>query len=106
MELTGCRSGSPSLNNKFTTMKKQFLLYSCVSILFYTAKGQVTNTSVSYLIQSGNSLVLQDINLVNNGSFNATGGAVRFTGTANNTISGTTSPSFYTLEINKNTGNQ
>jgi hypothetical protein len=87
-------------------MKKQYLIYACVSLLSYTVNSQVTNTSGSYLVQTGNSMVFRDINLVNNGTFNATDGTARFTGTGTNAVSGSTSPLFHTLEINKSTGNQ
>jgi len=87
-------------------MKKQFLLWVCGTITFHIAKAQVVNASGGYIVQTGNYVVLQDVNLVNNGTFNPSAGSVRFSGTSNTTINGTASPAFYTLEINKNTGNQ
>lgn len=58
------------------------------------------------VVQTAGYIVLQDVSVVNNGTFNPAGGSVRFSGVANNSISGTTSPAFNILEINKNTGNQ
>lgn len=63
-------------------------------------------SSGNNVVQTGGYLVLQDVSLVNNGTFNTAAGSVRFSGTGNNSISGTTSPAFNILEINKNTGNQ
>lgn len=87
-------------------MKKLFLLwvYGCAG--FYCAKAQVVSTSGNHFVQTGSYIVLQDMSLVHNGTFNAAGGTVRFSGTGNNSISGTTSPAFHILEINKSTGSQ
>jgi len=87
-------------------MKKRFLLWIFVSISSYTTNAQMTLLSGNNFVQSGGYVVLQNLSLVNDGSFNATGGTVGFTGSNNNTISGTSAPAFYILEINKNTGNQ
>lgn len=87
-------------------MKKLFLLwvYGCAG--FYSAKAQVVSTSGNHFVQTGSYIVLQDMSLVNNGTLNAAGGTVRFSGTGNNSISGTTSPAFHIIEINKSTGSQ
>jgi hypothetical protein len=87
-------------------MKKSILLYTALCTGLHYANGQLTNSSGGYIVQSGSYLVMQNTDLVNNGTLNASAGSVRFSGTSNNSISGTSSPSFYTLEINKNTGNQ
>ena len=87
-------------------MKKLFLLciYGCAG--FYSVKAQVVLSPGNSFVQTGGYVVLQGMSLVNNGSFNPAGGTVRFSGAGNNSISGTTSPAFQTLEIGKNTGNQ
>ena len=87
-------------------MKKQFLLLVCSSLYFITATAQIVFSAGNNFTQSGGYLVLRDINLVNNGTFNPAGGTVRFSGAVNNTISGATNPAFNILEVNKNAGNQ
>ncbi|HEX6429955.1 MAG TPA: T9SS type A sorting domain-containing protein [Niastella sp.] len=87
-------------------MKKQFLLLVCSSLYFITATAQIVFSAANNFTQTGGYLVLRDINLVNNGTFNPAGGTVRFSGAANNSISGATNPAFNILEVNKNTGNQ
>jgi hypothetical protein len=87
-------------------MKKRFLFWACSSIYFFPAKAQVVLAAGNNFVQTGGYVVLQDVNLVNNGSFNPAGGSVRFSGSGNNSIGGSTSPAFNILEINKSTGNQ
>lgn len=87
-------------------MKKLFLLLAGSSLFYITATAQIVFASGNNFVQTGGYLVLNGINMVNNGTFNPAGGAVRFSGTVNNTISGTASPAFNIIEINKNTGNQ
>ena len=87
-------------------MKKRFLLLVCSSLYFITASAQLVFSTGNNFVQTGGYIVLKDINLVNNGTFNAAGGIVRFSGAANNNISGATNPAFNILEINKNAGNQ
>lgn len=87
-------------------MKKQFLLLVCSSLYFITATAQIVFSAGNNFAQTGGYLVLNDINLVNNGTFNPAGGTVRFSGATNNSISGSTNPAFNILEINKNAGNQ
>jgi hypothetical protein len=87
-------------------MKKQFLLLVCSSLYFITATAQIVFSAGNNFVQTGGYIVLKDINLVNNGTFNPAGGTLRFSGVANNSISGTTNPAFNILEINKSIGNQ
>lgn len=87
-------------------MKKRFLLLACSSLYFITATAQIVFSAGNNFTQTGGYLVLKDINLVNNGTFNPAGGTVRFSGAVNNSISGASNPAFNILEINKNTGNQ
>lgn len=87
-------------------MKKLFLLLVCSSLCFITATAQIVFSPGNNVAQTGGYIVLNDINLVNNGTFNPAGGTVRFSGAVNNNISGTTSPAFNILEVNKNAGNQ
>ena len=87
-------------------MKKRFLLWIFVSISSYTIRAQMVLSAGNQFVQTGGYVVLQNMSLVNDGAINAAGGTVSFSGSSNNTISGTSSPAFYILEINKNTGNQ
>jgi len=87
-------------------MKKKFLLLVCVSVSFYNLKAQMVLSSGNNFVQTGGYVVLQDASLVNNGTFNPPAGTVRFSGTGNNSISGTTSPAFQILEISKSSGSQ
>jgi hypothetical protein len=87
-------------------MKKRFLLLVCSSLYFITATAQIVFSAGNNFAQTGGYLVLSDINLVNNGTFNPAGGIVRFSGATNNSISGATNPAFNILEVNKNAGNQ
>lgn len=57
-----------------------------------------------YLKINNSSLVLKDMNLVNDGSLTVSNGTVNFTGTSTNTISGTNSLAFDKLTINKTGG--
>lgn len=53
---------------------------------------------------NNSSLVLQDMNFVNDGTFSSTDGNVVFTGSSTSAISGTNSPIFDSLTINKSSG--
>jgi hypothetical protein len=87
-------------------MKKRFLLLACSSIYFISVKAQLVFSSGNNFVQTGGYVVLKDVNLVNNGTFNPAGGTLRFSGSGNNSIGGSTSLAFNILEINKSTGNQ
>ena len=87
-------------------MKNKFLLLVCVSVSFYNLKAQMVLSSGNNFVQTGGYVVMQDASLVNNGTFNPSAGTFRFSGTGNNSISGTTSPAFHILEINKSSGSQ
>ncbi len=54
-----------------------------------------------YVKVNNSSVVLKDMNLVNDGNLTAAVSTVAFTGTSTNTISGTNSPNFDSLIINK-----
>jgi len=64
--------------------------------------GQLSVGSSAQWVTTGNaSVVLQDLNLVNNGTIAPETGSFKFTGTLNANISGSSMPSFYILEIAK-----
>jgi len=82
-------------------MKKFFILYK---LLFVSLVGhcQLTISTGAQWVNSGNaSVVLQDMNLVNDGSIIAGTGSFKFTGSQNSTISGNSLPLFNILEIAK-----
>jgi hypothetical protein len=87
-------------------MKNRFLLLACSSLYFFSAKAQMVFSTGNNIVQTGGYVVLQDVSLVNNSTFNLTSGTFRFNGTGNNSISGTSTPAFNILEINKSTGSQ
>jgi Secretion system C-terminal sorting domain len=55
----------------------------------------------SVTLQTGALLTIQDGDLINNGTFNQTGGTVRFTGSTNNSISGSALTKIHVLEMAK-----
>ena len=82
-------------------MKKFFILYK---LLFVSLVGhcQLNISTGAQWVNNGNtSVVLQDMNLVNDGSIIAGTGSFKFTGTQNSTISGNSLPLFNILEISK-----
>jgi hypothetical protein len=82
-------------------MKKFFILYK---LLFVSLVGhcQLNISTGAQWVNSGNaSVVLQDMNLVNDGSIIAGTGSFKFTGSQNSTISGNSLPLFNILEISK-----
>lgn len=89
-------------------MKKIFKLTLALIIihcsLLIEANAQQLKVTGGHLKVNNSSLVLKDLNFVNNGTVSSTDGNVVFTGTATNTISGTSSPTFDSLSINKTSG--
>jgi len=82
-------------------MKKFLILYKLL-FLGIGGYGQLTISSGTQWINNGNAtVVLQNMDLVNNGSISAGTGSFKFTGTQNSTISGSSMPLFSILEISK-----
>ena len=82
-------------------MKKYLILYK---LLFLSLGGytQLTISSGAQWISNGNtSVVLQNMDLVNNGSISAGTGSFKFAGSQNTTISGSSMPLFSIIEISK-----
>ena len=80
-------------------MKKLFLILVCTtfSILLSAQSGFVIYPGI-HIVKSGNpSIVLNNINFTNNGSFTPGTGTVKFTGTSSITIKGNNPTNFYTL---------
>jgi hypothetical protein len=72
--------------------------YACSN----TFTGDLTISTGSTLTVSSRSITLNG-NWINNGTFTTTTGTVTFSGAANNTISGSSTTSFYNLTVNKGT---
>src|SRR5215510_13843288 len=86
-------------------MKKK-LLATLLFLAAHTIYGQVVITAGAQVAVSGNvELTLMNTDFVNNGSFSAGTGIVRFTGNASSSISGTQPVQFYQLDINKSSVN-
>ena len=82
-------------------MKKYLILYKLLFIGL-GGYGQLTISSGAQWINNGNTtIVLQNMDLVNNGSISAGTGSFKFTGTQNSIISGSSMPLFNILEISK-----
>src|SRR5215212_6924537 len=85
-------------------MKKYFILYK---ILFVSlpAFTQLTISQGARVTTGGNIIInLQDMDMINNGTFTAGTGKVKFDGDANNNCGGSSATTFNELEIAK-TGN-
>ena len=82
-------------------MKKYLILYKLLFIGL-GGYGQLNIGSGTQWITNGNTtVVLQNVDLVNNGSISASAGSFKFTGTQNSTINGSNMPLFNILEISK-----
>ena len=84
-------------------MKKFLILYKLL-FLGLGGYGQLSIGTGAQWISNGNTtVVLQNMDLVNNGSISAGSGSFKFTGSQNSTISGTSMPLFSIIEISKTT---
>jgi hypothetical protein len=86
---------------KKLTMKKYFLLFV---LFFYGLQNfaQVTISSGTNWVNAGSiNVVLQDLDLLNNGNFTAGTSLIKFTGNADKTLGGSSVISFYNIEIAK-----
>src|SRR4030095_5901532 len=82
-------------------MKKYLLLYKLL-FLGLGGYGQLNISSGVQWITNGNTtVVLQNMDLINNGSISAGTGSFKFTGSQNSTINGSIMPLFNILEISK-----
>ena len=83
-------------------MRKYLLLYK---ILFLSLPGfaQLNISAGTQWVNSGNVTVnVQDINLVNNGTFVTGNSILKFSGNSNNTIGGSSLTTFYEFQLSKN----
>jgi hypothetical protein len=83
------------------------ILFTLLFLVFlHASHAQLTITSGSQLSFSGDAqLILNNTDLVNNGSFTAGTGKISFTGNSNSAISGSQNIQFYDLQISKSAGN-
>jgi Secretion system C-terminal sorting domain len=77
-----------------------FLALFLSSVRIVQAQFFVSN-GASVKLEGAATITLQDMDLVNNGTFNQTAGTVRFTGTGNNNISGTALTRIHVLQMAK-----
>lgn len=82
----------------------QLILLLFTFLLANNLAAQHLKVANGYLKINNSSLVLKDMNLVNDGTLAASVGTVTFTGTSTNTIGGTNSSTFDNLTINKTSG--
>ena len=83
-------------------MKLCFQLLLSLFAISTVSNAQLVVTNGAQLKLTGDAvLTLQDIDLVNNGDFNQTTGTVRFSGSGNNSISGTALTKFFVLQMSK-----
>ena len=82
-------------------MKKYLLLYK-ILFLGITGHAQLTITPGTNWVNTGNvTVLLQNMDFINNGTYTAGSSSMKFTGNQNSNISGNTLPVFYILEIGK-----
>jgi hypothetical protein len=82
-------------------MKKYLILYKLI-FLSLGGYGQLNISSGAQWITNGNTtVVLQNMDLINNGSIAAGTGSFKFTGSQSSTINGSSMPLFNILEISK-----
>ncbi|MEO5564858.1 MAG: T9SS type A sorting domain-containing protein [Chitinophagaceae bacterium] len=81
--------------------KKINWLLLCVLFLPLLSKAQLINNGATLVINTGTTLVLHNLSFQNNGVFNQSAGTVNYTGTSAATISGSISPVFFRMNINK-----
>jgi hypothetical protein len=85
-------------------MKKIFSYFILSAVLFLNndLSAQVMNGAGTQLVASGDlKLVFNDLSLVNNGNFLPATSTVNFIGANNQSISGSSTTSFYNLSVNK-----
>ncbi|HEY5968412.1 MAG TPA: T9SS type A sorting domain-containing protein [Chitinophagaceae bacterium] len=81
---------------------KKIILSIIITILYSQVDGQLKIETGANWIAAGNpAIVLQDMNFVNNGLFSSGTGTVKFTGSQNSSISGSSPLGIYMLDIAK-----
>src|SRR5438045_4062530 len=87
-------------------MKKYFVLYE-ILLLSLPGFGQITISSGAQWVNNGNVTVLiQNMDMANNGSFKAGTSIMKFLGNTDNTIGGSSPTTFYQVEISKGPNNK
>ncbi|MEM8526921.1 MAG: 3-coathanger stack domain-containing protein [Bacteroidota bacterium] len=85
-------------------VKITLALFFLLPLFLNLIQAQQLKVTGGNLKVNNGSLVLKDMDFINNGTFSSTDGNVVFTGTSTNTISGTSSTIFDSLTINKASG--
>ncbi len=86
------------------TLKVILVLFITHCLFFISANAQEFQIAGGFVQVNNSSLVLENANFINNGTFTSTAGNVEMIGTSTNTIDGTSSTTFSTLTINKTSG--
>lgn len=86
------------------TLKVILVLFITHCLFFISANAQEFQIAGGFVQVNNSSLVLENANFINNGTFTSTAGNVELTGTSTNTIGGTSVTNFSTLTINKISG--
>ncbi|RYZ30651.1 MAG: hypothetical protein EOP49_39710, partial [Sphingobacteriales bacterium] len=82
---------------------KKILYLALINLAYqFPMQAQLNNNGAIIKLTTGSFIVLQDINLNNNGTFLQSTGSVKMTGATNNYILGSTRPQFFNLVIAKN----
>lgn len=87
--------------NYNSRMKNSICLLAWICMLPVISTAQLINNGANIIVSAGTNLVLDNISLQNNGSFNQINGTVSFTGNANAFISGSSRPGFSELLLDK-----
>jgi hypothetical protein len=82
-------------------MKRIILLLTAVFTLPLFIMAQLTNSGATIVMTPGTQLVLDNISLQNDGTFNQATGIVNFNGNSNTSIGGSIAPRFYMVKLNK-----
>ena len=81
---------------------KKILLTIIIAILYSQVNGQLKIETGANWVSAGNpTIVLQDMNFINNGFFSSGTGTVKFVGSQNSSISGSSPIGFYMMDIAK-----
>jgi len=85
-------------------MKKFLLLYKILFVSLPTFAQLTISPGAQWMTNGNVSVVINNMDLVNNGSFSSGSGSIKFTGNQNSTITGSNTTAFSILEVAKNNG--
>jgi len=76
------------------------MMVCMISLPLFSA-AQLVNNGATIVTTPGTYLVLEDLSFLNNGVFDQTAGTVMFRGGTQTSVAGSTTPTFYSLNLNK-----